>query len=320
MLEEGVIRMTKRIAVIGGGTMGIGIAQLFSTNGYQVTLVDVNKEALYLAKERMEYQLSTLLSNSDDVKSVLASVSMTVEMSEVKTAEFIIEAVPEKRDLKQQVLQEIERFCAEETIIATNTSGLSIDSLAESLTYPQRMMGTHFFMPAHVIPLVEVVKAKATSEAVADKVMSLLKEVGKRPVLIKKDIPGFIANRIQHAMAREAISLLASGVASAEDIDTVIRYSLAPRLLFSGPLEQRDLNGLDVHFHIASYLYPDLENRTDPDPFFVKKVEAGELGIKSGKGFYNWQDRNVQAIVEEKNNAILQIMKALKDRDNKEGN
>ncbi|WP_433957112.1 3-hydroxyacyl-CoA dehydrogenase NAD-binding domain-containing protein [Cytobacillus horneckiae] len=300
------------IAVIGGGTMGAGITQLFASNGHRVKLIDIDTQVLSKAKLRISGELERLGFEKTNIEQVLSNIEWTNKIEEANSVSIIIEAVPEKIDLKMSVLNELESVCSPETIIATNTSGLSIDRLAKELAHPERFIGTHFFMPANVIPLVEVVKGASTSEKTIEIVMTLLKDNNKKPVLIKKDIPGFIGNRIQHAMAREAISLLEQGVASAEDIDTVVRYSLGPRLLFTGPLEQRDLNGLDVHYHIASYLYEELENRTEPAQLLTEKVEAGELGIKTGKGFYDWNNHDAQSVLENKNAAILQLMKALK--------
>lgn len=167
-------------------------------------------------------------------------------------------------------------------------------------------------MPASIIPLIELVQGEQTAETTTNEVLKFFRGINKKPVLVKKDIPGFIGNRIQHAMAREAISLLEEGVATAEDIDEVIRWSLGVRLLFTGPLEQRDLNGLDVHMSIATYLYKDLNNRTEPAKLLTDKVERGDLGIKTGKGFYEWDEKERKDVLEKKNSQLLQLMKTLK--------
>jgi 3-hydroxybutyryl-CoA dehydrogenase len=168
-------------------------------------------------------------------------------------------------------------------------------------------VGAHFFTPADVIPLVEVVRNDDTSEDTVAKVMATLRFGGKRPVLVRQDIPGFIANRIQHALAREAISLLEKGVASAEDIDEVVKWSLGIRLALSGPLEQRDMNGIDVHYAIASYLYKDLENRTEPSDLLKSKVDSGHLGAKSGQGFYTWSPERRERVLREKSAALGEL-------------
>ena len=168
-------------------------------------------------------------------------------------------------------------------------------------------------MPAHLIPLVEVIQTEHTSEPVIEETMNFLTTLGKTPVRVRKDIPGFIGNRLQHALAREAMSLLGQGVASAEDIDAVVKTSLALRLVFTGPVEQRDFNGLDIHLSIAEYLYPDLENTTEPLEILKSKVAANELGIKTGKGFYDWRDKNIPEIQAKKNQELINLLKIIKD-------
>lgn len=169
-------------------------------------------------------------------------------------------------------------------------------------------------MPAAIIPLVEVVKGDNTNDRLAEDMVKLLNLYGKKAVLIHKDIPGFIANRIQHAMAREAISLLEGGIASAEDIDTVVKWSLGVRMVHTGPIEQRDFNGIDIHTDIASYLYKELENRTTPSSLLLDKIDKGELGLKTNKGFYKWNEENKQEIVQQKNDALLKMIKYLEEQ------
>ena len=252
------------------------------------------------------------LFDRNNIDRVMDNLKTSVEISAIAESDLIIEAVPEKLSLKHEVFRQIETYCRDEAIITTNTSGISINEIVSVLKKPDRALGTHFFMPANIIPLVEVVRSDYTSKETIDKVMHLLQAVGKKPVLINKDIPGFIANRIQHALAREAISLLESGVATAEDIDTVVRYSIGMRLLFTGPLEQRDVNGLDIHHDIAAYLYKELENRQTPVPLLTSKVEKGELGIKTGKGFYEWNE-SPETILRKKNDQLYKLIYWMKN-------
>ncbi|OAH59108.1 3-hydroxybutyryl-CoA dehydrogenase [Domibacillus aminovorans] len=302
--------------------MGTDIAQLIVSQHVDVILVDTNKEALNRAKEKMRKQLQFLHEHhfiEEAADSIIARIHFSEQMQDVKHCWLVIEAVPEKKELKQQIFKELEAVCHSDVIFATNTSGITVSSIAKELTYPERLVGMHFFMPASIIPLVEVIKGNDASEPVLEQVMHFLKKIGKQPVLIQKEVPGFIGNRIQHAIAREAISLLESGVASAEDIDTVVRYSLGIRLLITGPLEQRDWNGLDVHLDIASYLYKDLENRTTPSPLLEEKVYKGDIGVKSKQGFYNWEEENISSIQLRKNIELLELTKWLerKEQENK---
>ncbi|PLT35177.1 3-hydroxybutyryl-CoA dehydrogenase [Bacillus sp. V5-8f] len=298
--------------------MGIGIALLLSQQNVSVTLHDNNPIVLEGAREKLKHQLQELqeyhLIGESAMDEALKNVTYSVNLENIQGSWMVIEAVPEILELKQEVFQQIENICERSVILATNTSGLPINDLAQNLMHPERFIGTHFFMPASAIPLIEVIKGEKTSETVCHEVIDFYKQIGKKPVLIQKDVPGFIGNRIQHAMAREAISLFEAGVASAEDIDMVVRWSLGVRLLFTGPLEQRDLNGLDVHHHIASYLYKDLENRTEPSEMLSKKVKLGELGLKTGKGFYQWTDEQQKTEMEKKNLKLLQLMQWLKEK------
>lgn len=292
----------RKLAVIGAGNMGNAIASLFASQGWQVLLIDPSQAARDKSRERL---LQTLPPGSD-------ALSWEANIQAAKDATLVIEAVPEVLSLKQSVFQQLEDCCNPETLIATNTSGISINQLAAGLKHPQRFIGTHFFTPADVIPLVEVIACEHTLPQHSANIMDLLRSVGKLPVLVRKDVPGFIGNRLQHALAREAMSLLEKGVASAEDIDTVAKWALGIRLAITGPLEQRDINGLDVHHAITEYLYPDLENRQTPCKLLSDKVAQGHLGVKSGQGFYDWRGSEQRAALREKDATLSALVKLLR--------
>ena len=268
-------------------------------------LIDPVDGALDRARASIARQLGVYAAG--DEAEAMARIRMSPDLEAAADCDLVIEAVPENLELKRGIFAKLDAICAPGAIFATNTSGLSINALASAVTRRERFVGTHFFTPADVIPLVEVVRNDDTSEATVAVVMDALRAVGKRPVLVRRDIPGFIANRIQHALAREAISLLEKGVASAEDIDEVVKWSLGIRLALSGPLEQRDMNGIDVHHAIASYLYQDLENRQEPSELLRGKVERGELGAKSGQGFYAWSPERRERVLREKSEALAEL-------------
>lgn len=295
----------KHLAVVGAGGMGSGIAALFAARGAQVVLIDPVDGALDRARASIARQLGVYAAGGE--AEAMARIRMSPDLEAAADCDLVIEAVPENLELKRGIFAKLDAICAPGAIFATNTSGLSINALAGAVTRRERFVGTHFFTPADVIPLVEVVRNDDTSEATVAAVMDALRAVGKRPVLVRRDIPGFIANRIQHALAREAISLLEKGVASAEDIDEVVKWSLGIRLALSGPLEQRDMNGIDVHHAIASYLYQDLENRQEPSELLRGKVERGELGAKSGQGFYAWSPERRERVLREKSEALAEL-------------
>ncbi|WBU61675.1 3-hydroxyacyl-CoA dehydrogenase NAD-binding domain-containing protein [Paracoccus albus] len=286
----------QRLVIIGAGTMGVRICRHFSTTGFNCALIDPVPEALGTARvELREGNEITFAANLDDLR------------TEWKDAAVVIEAVPERLDLKRQVIADLERFFTADTIIASNTSGLATAELTSGMAHPERFVITHFFNPADLIPAVEVVPAEATKAETTQRIATILAETGKQPAILQADIPGFIANRLQHAMLRECFHLIERGVADAQTIDTVTRYSIGVRLALNGPLMQRDLNGLDTHLNIARYLYPDLSTLQRPPELLEHKVARGETGRKSGIGFYNWDDAQ-KAQADEKEQLLDQLV------------
>lgn len=299
--------MIKSAVVIGAGTMGRSIAQFLIQANVNVLLIDENVNALRDAKSNIVNQFKTT-----DVNNFLQVAS---GLPKELLVDIVIEAIPEKLTWKQDLFSKLEGCCKRETIFASNTSGLSITEIGRHLAYPERLIGTHFFTPASIIPLVEVVKGKKTSDETSNMMMEFLKRLGKKPVLVKKEIPGFIGNRIQHAINREVLSLLESDVASVEDIDTVMKWSIGIRMALTGPLEQRDVNGLDIHYDIASYLYKDLNNETSPSKLLKDKVAKGETGLKVGKGFYDWHDIDRNEYEDEKNRQLIELIQMINTRE-----
>ena len=308
--------MIRSVAIVGAGTMGNGIAQVCAQGGLDVRLIDPVAAALSKAEDNMVRNIQKLIDNgllTASVTDVMERVIFSEDLDAAAAVDLVIEAIPEKFQLKQQLFQKLEQLCKPQAILASNTSGIPITQIANTIQTSERVIGTHFYMPAHLIPLVEVIQTEHTSEPVIEETMNFLTRMGKIPVRVRKDIPGFIGNRLQHALAREAMSLLEQGVASAEDIDLVVKASLALRLVFTGPVEQRDFNGLDIHLAIAEYLYPELENTTEPLEILKNKVAANELGIKTGKGFYDWRDKNIPEIQAKKNQELINLLKIIKD-------
>ena len=308
--------MIRSVAIVGAGTMGNGIAQVCAQGGLDVRLIDPVAAALSKAEDNMVRNIQKLIDNgllTASVTDVMERVIFSEDLDAAAAVDLVIEAIPEKFQLKQQLFQKLEQLCKPQAILASNTSGIPITQIANTIQTSERVIGTHFYMPAHLIPLVEVIQTEHTSEPVIEETMNFLTRMGKTPVRVRKDIPGFIGNRLQHALAREAMSLLEQGVASAEDIDLVVKASLALRLVFTGPVEQRDFNGLDIHLAIAEYLYPELENTTEPLEILKNKVAANELGIKTGKGFYDWRDKNIPEIQAKKNQELINLLKIIQD-------
>lgn len=264
--------------VVGAGTMGTTLAKLMAVQGVKVIMVDTNPDVLETSR----------LSIGKDV----ANVCFTTELKVAQSPDFVIECVTENTAIKQNVVAQIESSMPDTTIIMTNTSGIPIDDIGRTMRIPQRFLGAHFFNPADIIPTVEVIPGSQTDASVVETACRWLKQLGKRPAVINIGVPGFVANRIQHAMMRECLSLLEKGVLEAEALDDIVQYSIGVRMALNGPLRQRDLNGLDTHLNIARYLYPDLDARDKPAALLEDYVAQGRLGAKTGQGFYSWSEES----------------------------
>ncbi|WP_447045913.1 3-hydroxyacyl-CoA dehydrogenase NAD-binding domain-containing protein [Vreelandella sp. H-I2] len=265
-------------AVVGAGTMGTTLAKLMAAQGVNVIVVDTNPHVLETSRLSMEESS--------------AAVVFASELTVGQRPDFVIESVTEDVEIKQKVISQIEASVADSTIIMTNTSGIQIDEIAANMRLPQRFLGTHFFNPADVVPAVEVVPGSHTKASVVETACRWLKQLGKRPAILNTCVPGFVANRIQHAVMRECLALLERGVVEPEALDDIVQYSIGVRMALNGPLCQRDLNGLDTHLNIARYLYPDLDARDKPAALLEDYVAQGRLGAKSGRGFYRWSDES----------------------------
>jgi 3-hydroxybutyryl-CoA dehydrogenase len=288
-----------RIAIIGAGLMGHGIAQIFAIHGFQVSLLDVSEEFLAKAIENVRANLTLLAKNGigkrEDIEGAVARIKTTRDLREaVSGARFVVEAVAEQLELKQKLFQEMDEICSQDAILATNTSVISITEIAARAKGRKRIVGTHFWNPPYLIPLVEVVPGDDTSHETVDLTYDLLKSVGKHPVKVKKDVPGFVGNRLQHALWREAISIVDQGIADAATVDEVIRNSFGIRLPVLGPLETADMVGLDLTLQIHNYILKHIERSTEPAPILKQKVEKGELGFKTGRGFQEWDQESIQ--------------------------
>ena len=274
-----------RIAVVGAGLMGHGIAQAFAVAGHEVTITDAVMATLASVPERILANLREL----DDDESVLERVRPSPDLvATVRDADFVIEAVPEDLPLKRRVFDEIERAARPDAILASNTSVIPIAKVMGGLNDKSRALGTHWWNPPYLVPLVEVVATRWTSPAALERTLALLGAAGKTPVHVNSDVPGFIGNRLQHALWREAIALVENGVCNAETVDTVIKASFGLRLAVLGPLENADLVGTDQTLAIHKTVLPAIDSRAAASPYLESLVAAGKLGFKSGEGFRPW--------------------------------
>jgi 3-hydroxybutyryl-CoA dehydrogenase len=273
------------IAVIGAGLMGHGIAQVFGLAGHEVTITDSHAPTLASAKDRI---LANLKDLGDDV-AALERIRVCAGLAEtVAEADFIVEAVREDLAVKQKLFADIERVARSDAILASNTSVIPITAIMGGLKNRARALGTHWWNPPYLVPLVEVIATEWTAPAAIEFTMQLHAEIGKTPVRVKKDVPGFVGNRLQHALWREAISLVENDICDAQTVDTVIKAAFGRRLAVLGPLENADLVGTDLTLAIHKTVLPTIDARPGPSPYLEKLVAEGKLGMKTGEGFRTW--------------------------------
>ncbi len=293
-------REIKNIVIYGPGLMGNGLAQVFASNpDLKVTMVvrpednaNVHADVLSNLEAFIQKGIYTEAYAKDLVNRILVTED---RIGPAREADFIIECVPENLQIKQALFADLEQHCKPETILATNTSVISIGEIAQKTIKKDRVVGAHFWNPPYLIPLVEVVKAEETSEEVMEQTMALLRQVGKKPIYVQKDVPGFVANRLQHALWREAISIVERGIADAKTVDEALRYGPGIRLPQLAPIENADMVGIDLTYAIHSYLLKHLEDSHEPSPLLKEMLERGDLGFKSGKGFRTWTPEEAQA-------------------------
>jgi 3-hydroxybutyryl-CoA dehydrogenase len=295
-----------RIAVVGAGLMGHGIAQVFALAGHEVNITDTVLQNLDTVKSRIAANLRDL----GDDENVVARVMPCVDLTEaVRDADFVVEAVAENLAVKQKLFAELELRTRRDAILASNTSVIPITAIMQDLIRKERALGTHWWNPPFLVPLVEVIETQWTSPQVVARTMELHQAAGKKPAHVKKDVPGFIGNRLQHALWREAIALVEHGICDAETVDAVIKASFGRRLAVLGPLENADLVGTDLTLAIHDTVLPAIENRPGPSPYLQDLVADGKLGFKSGEGFRKWSPEQQAAL----RTKVMQHLKATRD-------
>jgi 3-hydroxyacyl-CoA dehydrogenase len=313
MATDRVADDVDRVAVVGAGRMGHGIAVVYALAGREVTLTDADESVLAESEGRVRSVLGTFVRNGriSEAEADRAEGRISFEPSladAVADADFVTEAVSEDLAVKRVVFEELDEHAPPDAILATNTSGLRISDIAESVEDPSRVVGTHWFNPPYIVPLVEVVRGEETADAAMDLADDLLTEAGKTAVRVEKDIPGFIGNRIQNAMAYEAFSLLARGVASAEDIDRAIKAGFGFRLPALGVFEKADHSGLEIHYEVEKELMPDLDRGTEPNPVVTELAEKGQTGLDAGEGVYDWSDLDPEDVYEGRDDVLLSLL------------
>lgn len=301
----------KKVAVIGAGMMGKGIAQVCTNiEGVEACLYDVQEVDVYPDIQKSFDQLGAKgVFTKEEIEERISRIHFSTDLSEAAgDADLVFECVFENLELKQSIFKQLEEVCKEHTILATNTSVMSPTEISSQMKTKARFVGTHFWNPAYLIPLVEVVIADGTSFEVAQKVIDFLNEAGKKAVLCKKDVPGFIANRMQHALWREAISIVENGIADAKTVDEAVKYSFGLRLPQLGPIENADMVGTDLTYNIHDYVLNYLEDSHKPSPVLTELKEKGDLGFKTGKGFMEYTEEEIQASKENLNEYLIKMI------------
>ncbi len=306
--------LPESLAIIGAGTMGHSIALSAAMAGFEVSIWGTNLQDIQRGKDGVAEKMGVLreyeVIRSDEQAAIEARIQFTTSLQEcVRGASFIIEGIPEQLEMKQQMFRQLEALCPVDTILASNTSGLSPTAIAGLIEHPERTLVTHFWNPGHLIPLVEVIRGERTSDAAVDRAMALLDAMGKKPILVKKDILGSVGNRLQYALFREAQYIYEQGAASIEDIDKAVRYSIGRRLPVTGPFMTADMGGLDVFDAISSYLFPDLGTQQASLSAMRSLVDAGNYGQKNGKGFYDWSPEQSQKMNEARERELIEWLK-----------
>ncbi|HSJ96748.1 MAG TPA: 3-hydroxyacyl-CoA dehydrogenase NAD-binding domain-containing protein [Myxococcota bacterium] len=303
-------RAPRHAAIVGGGNMGADIALLFAAGGWRVHVVEPSEAARAALPARFARGLAQLHATAAIGRLQAHAALESVPWPDVDIA---VECIPEELEAKRALFARLERLARTDTVLASNSSAFPIGAIGAGLATRERMAGLHFFLPAHLVPLVEVIRSERTRAGLPEELGELVRALGKVPVQVRKDVPGFLANRLQHAMAREAYALIDAGVATPEDVDAAVRFGFGLRFLAAGPCLQRDHAGLEVHAAAAATMYPTLANDTVPSATLTGRVARGELGMKSGKGFYEWDAESIRREKERYEARLLAALALLKE-------
>jgi 3-hydroxybutyryl-CoA dehydrogenase len=315
---KGTDKIVCNVAVIGAGTMGPGIAQVFAQAGCPVILIDIDKKALKQAQERIKSSVNAFkeagVYGPRKAAAALSNISVTTNLAAgLKAADFIVEAIGENLELKKALFRKIEKLAPAKTIIASNTSTFSIDDLAKGSKRPGKYMLTHFVNPPHVIPLIEVARGVKTSDKTYDFTLALLKQAGKRPLILKKMIPGHLINNFNFAILSTALGFMGQGIASVEDIDRALTEALGPRYSIMGPFKTMDLLGLNIIWQAVTSFDPSAHS--DPRISELKKLhQAGKLGMRTGAGFYDYSGKTYFDTLNYYNRRILKTYKTAQEK------
>jgi 3-hydroxybutyryl-CoA dehydrogenase len=305
----------KKVGIVGAGTMGAGVAEIFAQFGYTVILYNRSKAGMERAVERLQSKIAVAPAPIEtETDTAEAKIYTTRDLTELTQVDLISESIAENLEVKQDIFRKLDEICDAKTLFTTNTSGLSISQIATAVSHPERFAGMHYFNPPQIVPALEIIKGEATSDATCEVLIDLAKQMQKQPILVQKDVPGFVASRLQFAVVREALHLVEEGIASPADIDAVMKHGLGLRWALLGPLEIADLGGLDIFNTVGSYVAKSLSNATESPKVLQDLVAAGKLGAKTGSGFYDYPPGKASTLIVERDEKLQEILR-IKSRD-----
>lgn len=309
------IKDIKNILIAGAGIMGSSFAQIFGQYGYNVILYDISEESISKAKELIKMNQKNLISENvisrEVSENTISNIEYSLNTDSFKDADFVIEAIAEKMEIKHKFWGKISNVVSKDTILTTNTSGLSINKISESVNNPERFCGMHWVNPPHIIPLVEIIAGDNTKKETLDIVNKIALSVEKKPVIVKKDASGFVLNRLQYALLREAFYIVENDIASVEDVDKVMKYGLGRRYACIGPFETVDFGGVNIFHNVGSYMFKELSNSQEVSSLLKELYEAGNYGVKSGKGFYDYSGNKGEKAIEKRDKDFIKVAKSL---------
>jgi len=304
-----------RAAVIGLGTMGPGIAATLARGGMDVACCDVSAEQIKKAQGEIAVAQAVLARIGGPEAAKPGNIRFEGDLgAAVRDAEFVVETVPEKLDIKQQVFADLDRLAPARAILASNTSGIPIGKLQEAVRAKARVVGMHWSNPPQVIPVIEVIAGPQTAREAVEKTKKIISDLGLLPVVVKKDVPGFVENRVLYAIMRECVSLVEKGVISPEELDTCIKWGIGFKLAVIGPMELLDVAGLDIYEAVASYLNADLDNSAVVPEYITRRTVAKQLGMKTGKGIYDYTPERIQELRSRRAGLLVSVRKTLEGR------
>lgn len=305
----------KHIVVAGAGLMGVSLAQIFAKEGFVVSIYNRSEAGIEKGKNLLNLNQRVAVEENEisveESHELKKRIAFTISMAIFSEADFVIEAIVENLEAKKEFWEQASEMVREDVVLATNTSGLSITEIGKAVKNPGRFAGMHWVNPPHLVPLVEVIKGDETAPGTLEIIEKTAETLGKKPVRVKKDAPGFVLNRLQYALLREALYIVENGIADCEDVDNVMKYGLGMRYACIGPFETVDLGGLDTFFKVSSYLFKELSVEQEVPLLLRKLYEAGAYGTKTGKGFYQYTEQEVREVIEKRDRDFTKLGKLL---------